>query len=470
MRSSQGLRQNTELSPVRLLANTNQSGTYFNGILNNGIGATFTYAVGATTIDSVAIALQDYIAFTAQTSGEQNGIYQVTQVGSASAPTILKRRIDFQSIEQIQGGSFFLVSAGTTYAGANATVVEPYPQKVGQASTTGLNNINFIINATGGGTVTPSPLTTGSDTNIVLTANPGAATALLNPASITASWNGTLSLARGGTNAALTAANGAIPYSTATSIALLAPAGSAGVAFLSGGAGTPAWSISPPITRLNVFSLSSSGNYTRSTGCVYAIVEIVGAGGGGGGVTTTASANAGAAGGGGGNYIKSLLTAAQLGATVAVTIGAAGSAGSTAGAVGGTGGNTTFAATAGTLSATGGGGGGGQNLTTGGTAQAAFAGPGGAAGTSFGINICNVPGNAGFIGLNTGVSVITASGRGGDSPFGSGGISQVTAGTAGNAGTGFGSGGSGGLLSGTGSFTGGAGTTGYFVITEFLSI
>lgn len=51
---------------------------------------------------------------------------------------------------------------------------------------------------------------------------------------------GILGLAQGGTGAALVAANGAIPYSTASAMAFLAP-GSAGQLFRSGGAGAPTW-------------------------------------------------------------------------------------------------------------------------------------------------------------------------------------------------------------------------------------
>lgn len=49
-----------------------------------------------------------------------------------------------------------------------------------------------------------------------------------------------LLMSRGGTNANLTAANGAIPYSTASAFALLAP-GTLGQLFVSGGAGAPTW-------------------------------------------------------------------------------------------------------------------------------------------------------------------------------------------------------------------------------------
>lgn len=131
------------LAPVRLVSNSNQSGTYFNGMLNNGVGATFTYATGALTIDSVTVNINDYVLFAGQTSGYQNGIYQCTQAGATGVAAILTRRGDFQCIEQIKGGSFVPVIAGTVYGGAVFTVVEPFPAAIGVPVVSGANNINF---------------------------------------------------------------------------------------------------------------------------------------------------------------------------------------------------------------------------------------------------------------------------------------------------------------------------------------
>jgi hypothetical protein len=63
------------------------------------------------------------------------------------------------------------------------------------------------------------------------------------PGSITsATWNGNvIALNRGGTNANLTAVAGAVPYSTASALALTA-AGTAGQVLVSNGASAPTWS------------------------------------------------------------------------------------------------------------------------------------------------------------------------------------------------------------------------------------
>lgn len=73
--------------------------------------------------------------------------------------------------------------------------------------------------------------------------------------------SGILPLANGGTNSNLVAANGAIPYSTGSAIALLAP-GIAGDILRSGGAGAPTWTteIFPPSTIINQILYSSAAN------------------------------------------------------------------------------------------------------------------------------------------------------------------------------------------------------------------
>lgn len=72
---------------------------------------------------------------------------------------------------------------------------------------------------------------------------------------------GILALANGGTNANLTAALGAVPYSTATAFALLAP-GTTGQLFRSGGAGAPTWTTStyPATNAVSTLLYASSAN------------------------------------------------------------------------------------------------------------------------------------------------------------------------------------------------------------------
>lgn len=119
------------LTACRVVATANQAGTYFNGPLNNGVGATLTYATGALTIDSVAIVQGDSVALVAQTNGWENGIYICTQTGATGVSAVLQRRNDFQCLEQIKVGQWCTIGAGTVSQGSMFVVVEPLPQQLG---------------------------------------------------------------------------------------------------------------------------------------------------------------------------------------------------------------------------------------------------------------------------------------------------------------------------------------------------
>jgi len=138
------LYRNTQVGPVKVAAGTNQTGSYYNGDTNNGVGSQFTYtSAGALTIDSVTLNLNDYVLLAGQTSAYENGIYQVINAGSSSVAAVLQRRADYQNIEQIRTGFYVPVYAGTVYAGSFWTLVEPAPQAIGVPVTSGANNLTF---------------------------------------------------------------------------------------------------------------------------------------------------------------------------------------------------------------------------------------------------------------------------------------------------------------------------------------
>lgn len=119
------------LSPCRVVATSNQTGTYFNGPLNNGVGATFTYATGVLTIDSVDIVVGDSVCLAGQTNDNENGIYICTVTGAVGVAAVLQRRADMQCIEQIREGMYTTIGAGTVEAGTMIIVVEPLPARFG---------------------------------------------------------------------------------------------------------------------------------------------------------------------------------------------------------------------------------------------------------------------------------------------------------------------------------------------------
>lgn len=193
--------------------------TYANGVL--GVGATLTNAgaMAALSVDGVAMAIGDRVLVKDQASTFQNGVYTVTTVGSGAVNWVLTRATDFdQAAEVIQYG-VVLVNQGTVSAG-------------------------LLYQETGAG-----PFTMGT-TPITF--------ALYTTQSLTLP----VSLAQGGTSAALTANNGGIFYSSATAGAILAGTATARQMLQSGASTTPAWSTAtwPATTTANQIIYSSAAN------------------------------------------------------------------------------------------------------------------------------------------------------------------------------------------------------------------
>ncbi len=119
------------LTPVRVVATGNVAGTYYNGPLNNGVGATFTASSGVLTIDSVVINVGDRVLLAGQSSGLQNGIYVCNIAGASGVQAVLQRSADQACIEQMHTGFYVTVAAGTVNAGSAFVLVEPKPQQIG---------------------------------------------------------------------------------------------------------------------------------------------------------------------------------------------------------------------------------------------------------------------------------------------------------------------------------------------------
>lgn len=219
----------------------------------------------------------------------------------------------------------------------------------------------------------------------------------------------------------------------------------------------------PTIAVVKVQHFSATGTYTPSTGLVYAIIECLGAGGGGGSAdVATGGYNQYGGGGGAGGYSRAVASAATIGASQAVTIGAAGTGGAAGNNAGVAGGDTSV----GTLCVGKGGTGGGAST---GTAQG-NGGAGGATGTG------NMVAGRGMVGF-TGFPLAFAAGAGPSAPgassaWGSGAVpcNGQTNQAGGNA-TGFGAGGGGGCNynSAVLGAAGGNASAGYIVITEYTN-
>lgn len=206
---------------------------------------------------------------------------------------------------------------------------------------------------------------------------------------------------------------------------------------------------------------TSSGTYTPSTGMLFCIIEAIGGGAAGGGSSGAASQVFGGGGGGSGGYSRKYATAADIGASKTVTIGAGGSGVSNGS--GGAGGDTSLGVL---CVGKGGSGGGTSNPST-----IPQPGAGGVAGTGD-VAPPGCPGGGGFWNT-TNSTIVGPTGAGGQSVFGGAGAgnnpTSSTSANGTNAG-GYGSGGSGAWsFSSATSAAGGSGSAGIVVVTEFCT-
>lgn len=392
------------------------------------------------------------------------------------------------------GASLITIGGNLTFSGAFSFT--------GTLSNT--TNITFPTSGTLATTSqlpTPSALTSSNDTNVTITLGGTPATSLLQTVSLTMGWTGQLGLTRGGTNASLTASNGGIVWSNATQLQILTGTATAGQMLQSGASVTPAWSTTTypatnaintllyassanvmaalatvnsaflttssggvptwntnqPFVRTNIQKFTASGTYTPTTGTKYAIMECIGNGGGGGGAASSTGAASGG-GGGAGSYSRVVVTAASIGASQTVTVGATGTGGTAGNNAGTNGGDVSI----GTLCVGKGG--------TGGNGAAANSSAAGGAGGVAGTGDVTSVGNGGTGG--GGATITTASvprGIGAASFLGGAPTGQQYIQSTGNAGNNYGAGGNGGYsFAAGGNAAGGTGSTGIAIITEFI--
>ena len=136
--------------------------TYNNG--SSGVGATLTASAnGALSIDGFAVSTADRVLIKNQVNQAQNGVYVVTQTGSAGTPFILTRASDFNTAgsgpNQIDAGDFFLVTTGTTNANTAWVQQTPLPITIG---TTAIVFVQFGGGTGGSGTVTSVDIIPGT--------------------------------------------------------------------------------------------------------------------------------------------------------------------------------------------------------------------------------------------------------------------------------------------------------------------
>ncbi len=205
-----------------------------------GVGATLTNAgVQATfALDSVSPPVGSNVLIKNTATGmtaANEGIYTVTSVGSGATNWILTRATSYDTATEINNTGLILIQNGTTLGGTAwynaATIIT--------VDTTNFNYTEF------GSIVFP------------------------------------ITLAHGGTGAALTASNGGIFYSNASAGAILSGTATANQVLLSGSSTTPAWSTAtyPATTTINQLLYSSAANTIVGLATVNSAVLVTSSGG-----------------------------------------------------------------------------------------------------------------------------------------------------------------------------------------------
>jgi hypothetical protein len=228
------------------------------------------------------------------------------------------------------------------------------------------------------------------------------------------------------------------------------------------------WYIDGGSLGINIQRFTINGTYTPTAGMLIAKCTAVGSGAAGGGTPSTSSSQkAVGSGGGGGGISIDWLTAAQIGASQAVTVSPGGTG--VADGTGSSGGQTKL----GSLLVANGGIGGSAGTAVSSTGQALAGGAGGALGTgtnATAILLGGQPGGTAFVFITSGPSGDAMPGNGGAGYLGVGGGASGLGFGSGQNGTSYGAGGGGAVagFSQPGNLAGGNGDVGLLLIEEYI--
>jgi hypothetical protein len=212
---------------VRIATVSNWSAVYNNG--TNGYGATLTASINQSInpADGVTLAVGDRILIKSQTDAKQNGIYEVTNIGSGSSKWIVTRAADDDNNPngEVAGGDFTFVTEGSTNANTGFILSSPTGTAVLGTDNLVYTQFNAAQAIQAGNGLSKSGATLAIDTTI--TADLSTVQTLINKTingsnntitnvSLTSGVTGTLPVLNGGTNS--TTATGARTNLGATTV------------------------------------------------------------------------------------------------------------------------------------------------------------------------------------------------------------------------------------------------------------
>jgi hypothetical protein len=254
--------------------------TYNNG--TSGVGATLTgNANGALSVDSTLTVASERILVKNEATQANNGVYTVTQVGSAGTPYILTRATDFDSVgtgvNEIDEGDFFLVTSGTANVNTAWVQQTPPPITIGTTAIV-FQQFSAPITYSPGTGLNESPAYTFNIANTAVTSGSYGSATQVGTFSVNA--QGQLTLAG---NTTVTPAVGSITgLGTGVGTALAVNVGSAG-AFVTfdGALGTPSSGTVTNLTGTASININGTvGATTATTGAFTTVTATTGIFGG----------------------------------------------------------------------------------------------------------------------------------------------------------------------------------------------
>lgn len=235
----------------------NIAGTYVNGAA--GVGATFTVtATGAFSIDGVSPPNGSRILLKDQSSGFQNGVYDLTVTGSLGVSPILTRSLDYNTASDINAGDLIPVVNGTanaitswlqtatvTTVGTDALVFTQYSKSPSSYASSTLTSAHILV---------------GNGSNVATDVAVTGDIAITN-AGVT-SYSGTVGTAKGGTNIT-SYTTGDTLYASATNVLSKLAIGSSGKVLTVAG-GVPTWATSSAATYITArYKTAAADTYSN---------------------------------------------------------------------------------------------------------------------------------------------------------------------------------------------------------------
>lgn len=169
--------------------------TYANG--TSGVGATLTgNSNGALTVDGYSVAVGDRVLVKNQSSGAENGLYDVTQAGSAGTPFILTRNVNMDTTAEFATAFIPVEDAGTANSNSLWLCTNSADPTVGTTA------IAFVQLNKGTDLQAGTGITISGNTVSINTSYVGQTSITTLGTITTGVWNGTaIAVANGGTGA-----------------------------------------------------------------------------------------------------------------------------------------------------------------------------------------------------------------------------------------------------------------------------